>query len=227
MPRSTNSIRIDTAEDVVASATDVVFFGITNGLMRQTFVPGQRLIEADLALQFGVSRNTVREAMHRLEAEGIVVIVRHKGAVIRSLSRQETMDVLEVAERMMGLLASSAARSISNGQSPRKIKDALRQLVAANLATDSSTFANARRAFYRAVLETSGNSELRRLFPSIHMPIVYAQHRLPGLQELRFCDYKNICMAILKGDESIADATGATHVRNVRIEICRAIDSKI
>lgn len=181
-------------------------------------------MEADLAVQFGVGRNSVREALHRLAAEGIVDIIRHKGAVIRSLSERETMDVLDVAERMMGLLARSAARGISSGQSPLEIERALEQLITANDENDSTAFSNARRSFYRALLDTGGSRELRRLFPSIHMPIVYAQHRLTGLQKLRLRDYQKIGKEILKGDEVGADTAGATHVRNVREEILRAID---
>jgi DNA-binding GntR family transcriptional regulator len=214
----------EAADDIFASASDIVFFGITNGLFLQKLVPGQRLIEADLALQFGVGRNSVREALHRLAAEGVVHIIRHKGAVIRSLSERETMDVLDVAERMTGLLARSAARGISNGQSSQEIERALAQLIAAHDENDSAAFSNARRAFYRALLDTGGSQELRRLFPSIQMPIVYAQHRLPGLQKMRLRDYQIISKEVVKGDEVGADTAGVTHVRNVREEIKRAID---
>ena len=224
MPSSGFPPSKDTAGNVLASASDIVFSGIANGLVLQKFVPGQRLVEADLAVQFGVGRNSVREALHRLVAEGVVDIIRHKGAVIRSLSEQETMDVLDVAERMMGLLARSAARGISNGKSRQEIERALGQLTTASDENDSPAFSNARRAFYRALLDTGGSRELRRLFPSIHMPIVYAQHRLTGLQKIRLRDYRIICKAIFDGDEVGADTAGATHVRNVRQEISRAID---
>lgn len=225
MPRSRVPTKKDVASEGLSGSTDIVFLGVMNGLAIQKFVPGQRLVEADLAFQFGVGRNTVREALHRLAAEGVVDIIRHKGAVIRSLSKRETMDVLDVAERMMGLLARSAARGISNGQSPQEIQTAVEQLIATNDESNSSAFSEARRTFYRALLETGGSRELRRLFPSIHMPIIYAQHRLTGLQKLRLRDYQIICKAILEGDEVGADKAGVTHVRNVRAEIMRAIDS--
>lgn len=225
MPSSRASPSQNAADPTLSSASDSVFSGITNGLVLQKFVPGQRLVEADLAIQFGVGRNSVREALQRLLAEGVVDIIRHKGAVIRSLTERETMDVLDVAERMMGLLARSAARGISNGRSSRELESALEQLIAANDGNDSTAFSNARRAFYRALLDTSGSRELRRLFPSIHMPIVYAQHRLTGLQNIRLRDYLVIGKAILIGDEVGADTAGATHVRNVRAEISRTIDS--
>jgi DNA-binding FadR family transcriptional regulator len=48
------------------------------------------------------------------------------------------------------------------------------------------------------------------------MPIVYAQHRLPGLQKLRLRDYRTIAKAVLEGSEQAADDAGMNHVRNVR-----------
>lgn len=198
------------------SAADVVFFGIVHGLEIQRFVPGQRLVEVDLALQFGVGRNSVREAMQRLMADGIVDVLRHKGAAIKSLTLQETLHVLDVAERMSGLLARTAAQSVRSGHSPQAIQTGLQWLDEAEQAQDADAFARARRHFYRALLDAAGSRELRRLFPSIQMPIVYAQHRLPGLQKLRLADYHTIAQAVIAGDAAGADAAGMAHVRNVR-----------
>lgn len=211
----------DAAADAPESAADAVFHGIVQGLAQQKFVPGQRLVEVDLAAQFGVSRNSVREALQRLAAEGVVDLFRNKGAAIRTLSPQETLEVLDVAERMTGLLARSAARRIAAGEPPEAITQALERLDEADRSQDADAFASARRVLYRALLATSGSRELRRLFPSIHMPIVYAQHRPATLQQVRMRDYQAMCQAILAGDEQAADAAGMQHVRNVREAIAR------
>ena len=211
----------ETVSDAPASASDTVFFGIVSGLEAQRFVPGQRLVEGDLAAQFGVGRNSVREALQRLAAEGVVEIFRHRGAAVRSLSLSETMHVLDVAERMTGLLARTAARAVADGGSGVALAKSLESLRLADKAQDADAFARARRAFYRALLEIGGSGELRRLFPSIHMPVVYAQHRLTALQKLRLRDYREIGDAVLAADEVAADAAGMAHVRNVREEILR------
>ena len=205
------------------SAAGLVFHGIVNGLAEQKFVPGQRLVEVDLAAQFGVSRNSVREALQRLAAEGVVDLLRNKGAAICSLTLQETMEVLDVAERMTGLLARSAARSIAAGASSAPIKAAMRQLEAADQSHNADAFAQARRSLYRALLSTSGSRELQRIFPSIQMPIVYAQHRPASLQAVRMRDYQSICKAILSGNEAAADEAAMLHVRNVRKAISEQI----
>ena len=205
----------------VRSASGSVFYGIMKGLDAQSFVPGQRLVEVDLAAQYGVSRNSVREALQRLAAEGVVELSRNKGAAIRSLSLKQTLEVLDVAERMTGLLAKSAAQGIADGHPPASIEQALRELTQADQAHDTEAFAAARRSLYRALLEASGSQELRRLFPSIQMPIVYAQHRPATLQKVRMRDYQAMSDAILAGNAQAADKAGIAHVQNVRAAIVR------
>jgi DNA-binding FadR family transcriptional regulator len=141
------------------------------------------------------------------------------------------MDVLEVAERMTGLLARSAARGVAAGRGSQALAlalalaRALQQLRSADSAQDPDAFARARRSFWRALLELAANRELRRLFPSIHMPIVYAQHPIAALQKLRLRDYEAIGQAVAQGREDMADARGMEHVRNVRREIQRQLAS--
>lgn len=213
------------SDDVTASASSAVFYGIMNGLAEQKLVPGQRLVEVDLAEQYQVSRNSVREALQQLAAQGVVELLRNKGAAVRSLSLQETREVLDVAERMTGLLAKSAALGIAAGQNSEPIREALAELERANEAQDVDAFARARRGLYRALLQTSGSRELKRLFPSIQMPIVYAQHRPSTLQKVRMRDYQLMCEAVLRGDAQAADEAGMAHVRNVREAIMRGLSS--
>jgi DNA-binding FadR family transcriptional regulator len=60
------------------------------------------------------------------------------------------------------------------------------------------------------------NRELRRLFPTIQMPIVHAQHRLASLRQMRLDDYKRIATAVQAGEPDAAEAAGTAHVQNVR-----------
>ena len=207
--------------DTQESASDIVFHGIVNGLDSHHFIPGQRLVESDLAAHFGVGRNSVREALQRLAADGIIEIVRHKGALVRSLSPRETLDVLDVAERMTGLLAKTAARAVAAGSATKELERALQTFEKTEHLIASEDFAKARRQFYRILLELSGSQELRRLFRAIHIPIVHAQHRLSSLNQLRVRDYQAIGRAVLKGDEMAADAAGMAHVRHVRDRILK------
>jgi len=204
------------ARPPTASASDAVFFGIVNALEAQQLVPGQRLVEMELASQYGVGRNSVREALQRLEAEGLIALSRNRGAAVRLLTLAQTLDVLDVAERMTGLLARTAARGLTSPAQGAALTAALEQLTQADQDDDADGFARGRRHFYRALLALSGSAELQRLFPTIQMPIVYAQYRLPGLQKLRLRDYRAMAEAVLAGAQARADDAGMAHVQHVR-----------
>ncbi|WP_239467143.1 GntR family transcriptional regulator [Rhodoferax koreense] len=201
-----------------------MFYGIVNGLEVQTFVPSQRLVESDLAALFKVGRNSVREALQRLAAEGFVELSRHKGAAVRLLSAEDTLAVLDVAERMTGLLARSAAINASSSGLVAALKTCVEDISAADAAQDVVLFAKVRRRFYRVLLDMSGSRELKRLFPAIQLPIVLAQHRLPSLQKIRVRDYRQIATAVAAGQVDAADAAGMAHVQHVREEIVRLLN---
>lgn len=198
------------------SASEVVFWGVVRGVEAQQFVPGQRLIENDLAARFHVGRNAVREAMQRLAAEGLVNLSRHKGATIRVLSHQEALDLLDIVERIFGLLTRTAARGNGNPEYIKDLKQAVQDLQEADDQRDTNAFSAARRFFYRTLLRMGGSHDLKRLFTTLHIPIIYAQQQVPALQNIRLTDYKHITSAVLEGDAEAADKAGARHVQNVR-----------
>jgi len=198
------------------SVSDIVFWGIVCGLEAQEFVPGQRLVEADLMSRFDVGRNAVREAMQRLAAEGLVDLLRHKGAAIRVLSHEEVLDLLDIVERIFGLLARKAARRGGQPEYRHELQAIRHKLEQADANQDGVAFLEARRLWYRCLLAMSGSRDLKRLFTSMHVPIVYAQQRVPALQKIRLAGYGPIIEAVLAEDGEAADQAAARHVQTVR-----------
>lgn len=200
-------------------ASQTVFWGIVRGLETHAFVPGQRLIESELGERFGVGRNSVREAMQRLAAEGVVDLSANKGASIRVLTLGEIYDLLDIAERLFSLLTRNAVRSSGNVIYQEELKRILEELETADDNRDVSAFASARRNFYRILLNMGGNVDLKRMFTTIHIPLVYAQQHIPSLQTIRLADYRRIFDAIFQHDPELADQAGALHVHNVRMAV--------
>ena len=71
------------------SGSDRVVAAIVGGILSGRYGPGQKLIEADITQAVGMSRGPVREALKRLDAEGIVTLMPHRGAYIRAMTRDE------------------------------------------------------------------------------------------------------------------------------------------
>src|SRR5690625_608952 len=198
------------------SASDTVFWGVVHGLEHQQFVPGQRLVEADLSQKFSVGRNAVREAIQRLAAEGVISQSRHKGATIRILSQQEALDLLDIIEKIFGLLTRYATRGHRNDTYHTQLKQAYEALQKADQARDPLAFSAARRCFYRTLLAMGNSQDIRRLFTTLHIHLLYAQQHLPVLQKIRMQDYARITRKVLAGHPDEAEQAGIQHVSNVR-----------
>ncbi|MFM8503410.1 MAG: GntR family transcriptional regulator [Actinomycetota bacterium] len=75
---------------------DVVTDDLRDAIIAHELEPGRRLAEDDLANQMGVSRGPVREALARLEREGLIVIERHKGARIASWGKSDVEEIFSL-----------------------------------------------------------------------------------------------------------------------------------
>jgi len=95
---------------------EIVFEYLRQSIVEGKLEPGKRLMEIQMAEQLGVSRTPVREAIRKLELEGLVVMVPRKGAYIADVSIKDVLEVLEVRMVLEGLAASLAAERMSDDE---------------------------------------------------------------------------------------------------------------
>ena len=198
------------------SAPQRVVQSVVSALEQRRLVPGQRLVETELALELGVGRNAVREAIQILGARGIVDISRNRSPAIRRLLLNEALEVLEVAEELFGLVARLAARKFVEARHAAMLRALVTRLRHCQRTRERAPFSLLRREFYRALLEISDNRELSRLFSTIQMQIVYAQFDSDELLDARLTDYCRLCEAVLAADVRTAEQDARGHVKHVR-----------
>lgn len=92
---------------------DVVFQTLRRAIITGEFAPGERLMEIALANQLGVSRTPVREAIRKLELEGLVVMIPRKGAQVAKITEDNLRDVIEVRSALEEFAASLACQRIN------------------------------------------------------------------------------------------------------------------
>lgn len=199
-----------------AGSVQHVYRGILGDLEQGRMVPGQRLVETELAERFGVGRNAVREAMQRLAARGVVDLSRHRSPAIRRLDDAETIEVLDVARALSSLVLHTAALRYVPDRHEAALAEAEALLNSAAEDDDIAGFSRARRAFYRVLLDIGGNRELQRLFPAIGMHIIYAQYQTRQLRGIRLADYRAMIEAVRAGDPSCAAEASERHTDHVR-----------
>lgn len=87
----------------------VVAASIRQAVLSGDYVPGQRLVEADLCREYDVGRSVVRAALHELANEGMVELQWHRGARVRQVGAEEAIEIFEVRLVVEGLIAAKAA----------------------------------------------------------------------------------------------------------------------
>lgn len=197
--------------------------------MSGRYVPGQKLIESDLARVFSLSRGPIREALKRLAAEGVIRLSPHRGAFIRSFTRPELDELLMVLEYLVGLMAKQAANAVKHGNDPKPIREAYDLLSPfKESGTEDFSYIEQRRHFYEALTEIGGNKQLGRLMPSVEINIIRAQFlsfMTVEERKARLNEYAAITDAVLSGDAKRAERVARKHIAETKKRFSRLPDS--
>ena len=92
---------------------DVVFNTLRQAILRGELKPGERLMEIQLANKLGVSRTPIREAIRKLELEGLVLMIPRKGAEVAEITEKSLKDVLEVRRALEELAVEIACEKMT------------------------------------------------------------------------------------------------------------------
>lgn len=109
--RSTMLIKLTTKEDV--SLRESVLQTLRQAILCGELKPGERLMEIQLSEALGVSRTPIREAIRKLEQEGLVIVERNKGATVAPITERDLIDVLEVREVLDELSVELACKHMT------------------------------------------------------------------------------------------------------------------
>jgi DNA-binding GntR family transcriptional regulator len=207
------------------SLVQYVIEKITNGVQKGTFAPGQRLIAADLAKEFGVSRAPVREALHVLAGEGVVDLIPNRGAMIRKVSTKELTDLLDFTEAILVLGVRHATPKMNKLKNIKTMEKAMQRIRDAYGKKVPLTLVNAIYEYHVDLNAISGNYYVdffyRRVPFHLFNPL-YAE-KLPANKDQWngfLLGYEKIQAAILSLDPHVSTATFVTHIQWV-ISIAR------
>jgi DNA-binding GntR family transcriptional regulator len=195
-----------------SQVTEWVRDRIRNGLL----VPGQRLVEADIVAAMGASRGKVREALKKLEAEGLVVIEEFRGAQVKKLGRDEIRQIYRARMALEGLAAAECA---ANGtpELKQKLQSIQQELNDWEHAGDHDRFARLNDAWHKLIISGSGNEYVAQFLSRLTVPIYrllfstfYTKQRIGAAN----ADHRIITAAILEGRADDADRAMREHIRN-------------
>jgi DNA-binding GntR family transcriptional regulator len=189
------------------------------------FVPGQRLSERELAVQYGVSRTPIREAFRHLIQEGLVVYKPNSGYRIIPLSEELARHILVVRETLESIAARLAAQRDPKGTAEKMVKTIAKARRAYREGQLSELIA-ANQSFHQALVEKSGNSVLEAMYHTLQgyiglmMSVSLSWPRRP-VETIR--EHGEIIRALKSGSPDAAEKAIRRHVRNAYEGVLRNV----
>ncbi|MGH8964655.1 MAG: GntR family transcriptional regulator [Actinomycetes bacterium] len=203
-----------------SSSAETVYLALRQRFADGDLAPGERLTEASLAQELGVSRTPVREALGRLQADRLVVPAA-RGVAVATLDRDEIENIYELRAVLEGLAATQAARRQAAGLiAPveiRRIQEAANEVEQAVAAGDPKRSARANMTFHRAFGHAPDNpflaDALHRVWDRIAVATVSNLADETWAKTV-LVQHREICRALVDGDEDAARRAAEEHIRS-------------
>ncbi len=203
-----------------------VYATLRRAILTGDLAPGDRLMEIHLAEHFGVSRTPVREAIHMLAQDGLVVIRPAKGAAVAGISTDGMQDVLEIRRTLDIFCARLACLRMSSDELSEleKACDAFEK--AAMTGSDITTIASYDVAFHDLIIKATRNKRLIEMMRNLSEEMY--RYRFEYLKDAAkypalIQEHKAICDAIGARDENAAAEASGVHIDNQELAIMRHI----
>ena len=189
--------------------------------------PGARLNEIALARALGVSRGPVREAARALERTGLVTVILHRGAFVRTLTLDEAMDIYQVATLLFAFAAWHLATSLTAAQAMelRALVDDMDRAIA---ATDRDAYFALNVRFHGCIVAFARNREIEAAYLSYAKKLLLLRRRSfePGVPHMAGsnAEHRRLLEAILAGDPELARRRAEEHGQAGRARLVAAIE---
>jgi len=198
---------------------------LRDAILDGRFTAGARLRQTDLADQLAISRTPVREALGRLQHEGLVELLPGGGVRVAVLALEEAAELYDLREVLDGLAARLAAQRAAPASFARleKSLDRMAQCLARN---DANQWFGAHVAFHEEIFRASGNARLIALSAMVrlsiqrfHPVLLRTPHRLADADR----EHRGIHAAIVSGDGERAELLARAHIAGAKEIVVKAI----
>lgn len=207
---------------------DVVFNTLRQAILKGELQPGERLMEVQLANKLGVSRTPIREAIRKLELDGLVLMIPRKGAEVADISEKSLLDVLEVRRALEGLAVRNVCDKITE-EEIEELKQAQREFRETLSCKDVTVFAEADVKFHDIIYRITDNQRLIQLLHSLREQmyryrVEYLKKQDSHAKLLR--EHENVIAAIEKRDKEKAEEAVCKHIDSQVEAVLQTIHTK-
>src|SRR4051812_20544651 len=221
--RSLKSVRASTSpgrteEAGYASRSELAYQKLRQAIEAGELKPGQRVMEVEIAEWLDVSRTPVRDALRRLESEGMLEMEPRNGLVVASMSRQAMLELYVMREVLEGTAARLCARNASDIELLELSELVKRE---AKLADDLGALVRHNRQFHEAVHRGAHNRYLEKSLSAVNDSMWLlgkSQMLIADRAQEAVREHAELFGAIERRDAQAAEELARRHVQSARAE---------
>lgn len=202
---------------------------LREAILTGEIVPGTRLNQVELATDLGISRTPLREALMKLEQEGLIELLPAGGLRVAVINLDDAVELYDVREVLDGLAARLAAQRIA-GPANQEIEGHLARMKACLASQDAHAWFIAHVAFHEGILRASGNRRLQALSTVVrlsiqrfHPVLLTTPNRLPEAYQ----EHRAIFEAIQAHDPGAAERLAREHIARAKEIALKAMASPL
>jgi DNA-binding GntR family transcriptional regulator len=201
---------------------------IKNMIILREIEPGKKINEEHIAKEIQVSRTPIREALCRLENEGIVKIIPRRGAFVSDLTETNVKEILLIREVLEGLAVRLAVENMDE-EMFEKLRKALEKVsILPEEDRDLINYTRSEVDFHALLLSASNNQMLKNMMEIVNAHLQIIRLRtvvIPERAQKTVEEHQQILKAIENGDAPTAEELMRKHVRSVREVALRNIEA--
>lgn len=194
---------------------EIVYERIRDRVLNGQYVPGTRLVERDLAAEFEVSRSPVREALRRLQHEGLAESLATRGVVVKKLTRKDVTEIFDLREALEGLAARLAAERVAAG-TPCNLTEYVHRAQAAVAELDFDAAHAANTEFHDQLIIFSDNDNLQATLVPLMGRLHWIFRQILDFRQV-YREHDGVAHAIESGDPVEARRVAEAHVQSYRV----------
>ena len=207
---------------------DVVFNTLRQAILKGELAPGERLMEIQLAEKLGVSRTPIREAIRKLELEGLVLMIPRKGAEVARISEKSLRDVLEVRRSLEELAIELACERMTQ-EELKELEEAQKKFGDAIETGDAMAIAETDEHYHDLIYQGTGNDKLVQMLNNLREQMY--RYRLEYIKDkdkrqILLLEHDHILKALQGRNISEAKMAVREHIDNQEITVSRNIKEK-
>ncbi len=198
--------------------TTIVYEKIREKIESGYYSPAASLPEVELATEFDVSRNTIKKALLMLESDCYVTIEQNKGAKVRSYSKEEVLDYLQLRVELEGFIIRLAVPCVTEAD-VAQLQEIFARMRDCREASDLLGYSALNQKFHGIIYDTCPNKTAAELLLRLKAQMRKYNTKtilVPGRGDDSFAEHEAILQAVRDRDPAAAEACMRRHVDNVR-----------